>query len=126
MIGVTGEDHAGAVKLFGQHRAEQHMRPGGAAEGNASLCAVQNGRIMSVGTANGKADCRCAVITMLLQQCGQRRRGCVAAMRVAGNQRCGGGKLFQQTFALIARARRRITPKQRQLGFCVLEVTVLI
>ena len=37
MIGMPRKDSGGAIKLFQQHRAGQHMRPGGGTEGEQQV-----------------------------------------------------------------------------------------
>lgn len=106
MIGVTGQNHRGAIELFGQHGAKQHMRPGGAAKGNPRLRPGENGAVMPVGAANGKIGCAGTIIAMPLQKLGKRLGRGVAPMRVAGYQGCRRRKMPQQPFTLIARPRR--------------------
>ena len=60
VVGVAGENHRRPVELFGQHRAEQHMRPCGAAEGDPGLGTLQQLLRMAVGAADGAAGRRAA------------------------------------------------------------------
>ena len=71
MIGVPSQDHSGTIELFGQHRAKQHMRPGGAAEGDPLLRPVKNRAVMSVSAANGEIGRRDTIVTISPQEISQ-------------------------------------------------------
>ena len=87
MIGVARQNHRGAIKLFSQHRAKQHMWPGSAAKGNPLRRPVKNRAVMPVGAANGEVGHWNAIITLPLQKCCQRLGRGVTPVRITGNQR---------------------------------------
>ena len=57
MIGVAGEDGAGAIKLFKQHDAHQLMRPRGGAEGKLNPGSLDEARCQPIGSTDDEADC---------------------------------------------------------------------
>ena len=74
MIGMPGEDHFSTVELFGQHRPEEHMRPGLAAKGNDMVRPCDQVRMMPVSPANGKNSITAAIITVTPDQRGHSLR----------------------------------------------------
>ena len=106
VIGVAGQNHGGAVKLLGKHGAEQHVRPGGAAKGDPGPRPRQHSAVMPVGPANGEIGRRATIVTMSLQQSGQRFGGGVAPVRITGDQRRRRRKVSEKTLAFVACPRR--------------------
>ena len=51
---MPGDDCGGAVKLFGEHRAHQHMRPSRQPETEQQISGVARRRFMAVGGADQK------------------------------------------------------------------------
>src|SRR5579872_7546422 len=58
VIRMAGKDCAGAVKLFEQHDADELVRPGGLAEGEPQLAALDQRRRQTVGAADDEARSR--------------------------------------------------------------------
>ena len=73
MIGMAGENCAGAVKLLEQHDPHQLMRPGRLAEGEPDLGALDQAWRQAVGAADDEAHRRAVLGTPLAQQAGKRR-----------------------------------------------------
>jgi hypothetical protein len=55
MIGVPGQNHAGPIELFGEHRPAQHMWPGGTTKGYNPLGFLPDICGVTIGATNGKA-----------------------------------------------------------------------
>ena len=82
VVGVSGQDSAGAIKLFQQHDAHQLVRPGGLAEGKLELGALVQARRQPVGAADQKAHRRTVLGAPFAQLRGERRAVEVLALFV--------------------------------------------
>ena len=70
---MPGEDGAGAIKLLQQHDADELMRPGGRAEGEPELGALDQAWRQAVGAADDEARPRPVFRAPFAQQRRQRR-----------------------------------------------------
>lgn len=56
MIRMPGGDRLGAIELFGEHRAGEHVGPGEAAEREFGVCTGQHGGIQPFRAADHEGD----------------------------------------------------------------------
>ncbi len=74
VVGVASDDAGCPVELFGEHRADQHVRPGGAAEGKEQVCAAALGLGETVCGADQEAAFAGSPVTPGLDPLRQRDR----------------------------------------------------
>lgn len=86
MIGTSGQNGRGAVDLFGQHGADQGVRPGLWAECETSLRSVQHRLIQPIGAADGEDQTPNTVIAQAPEERREIPRASGFAMLVAGEQ----------------------------------------
>ena len=77
MIGVPGNNHAGSIELFGEHRPAQHMWPGGTTKGYNPLGFLPDICGVTIGTTNGKS------------------RRCIATITPIADRHCGSARAIQ-------------------------------
>ena len=67
MIRVSGQDLLRPVNLFGQHGADQHMRPGLVAQRQQQVGAIPDLTRQPVGATDDEGDCRPAIVAPTAQ-----------------------------------------------------------
>lgn len=108
VIWVARDDRLGAEQLFGEHDADQHVRPGERAEGEDVVGAGKHGCVKALGAANEKARRPARVGP------GGERKGERLAVRCGGTQiqrddNSSGGQGGEQECRLSPPNLRRVT-----------------
>ena len=91
MIGMTGENSTGTVKLLEQHDADQLMRPSRAAKGEAELGALDEARRKAIGAADNEAHGRAVLRAPFAQEARKLRTVDVFAALVQNDDDRSGG-----------------------------------
>ena len=102
MIGMPSDDHFSTIKLFSQHRPEQHMRPGLAAESKGHAGMIKHSPVMTVSPADGKDSVTATAIALAADHLSQVFGGDIAAVRVHGDQHGIGGQRGENALTLVA------------------------
>jgi hypothetical protein len=89
MVGVPREDRRGAIELLGEHHADQPMRPGGPAEGEAQLGAGEKLVRQTIRAADQEGGAAPPPVAPDAQPLGQLGAAQVAPGRVEGDERRG-------------------------------------
>lgn len=74
MIGMVGEDASRPKQLLGQHRPDEHVRPGRRPEREEEVGAIAQRLVMAIGCADQKAHLAPAGVAPALQFLGKIRR----------------------------------------------------
>src|SRR5579884_1283190 len=92
MVGMAGQNRAGAIKLFEQHDAHELMRPGRGAERKGYVGALPQARSEAIGAAKDETDRRAVFIPPLAKQ--SRKAGAIErlTMLVQDNDDASFGK----------------------------------